>query len=1129
MITKMNKTYCRHIILLGTVMVALLLPGTMQAQVATIGTGTLTTTIYNPVSVGGLALLPGQTAPKTTHLQVLYSAAEITAAGITGPGLIDSIAWEVSQVPAQSIKNYTIKAKLNHADSIATAYESASLVTVFNQAAYTPVAGWSWMHFQTPFYWNGIDNIVFDICSDTFTTAATGRVKLTSMPTTTPLCWRLATSTQPLCGDYTDGSSSRLKPNIKMAFRAPLACGGVPASITISVAGPTNGCVGNIRPLLLNVVPNTAVTIQWQQSVNGGGWANVPANGNSIGYDATVMSGVNYVDYRAIMTCAATSQSVTSNTVTITTAASPVYAALPYAQDFESWINRCNTTDVPDSSWINEWPMGKFSWRREDQGLSAGWTADVAPLYYFPYGSTGSHSARVQSSKGPGNGSLMMLVDCSGPGSKELRFDYINKTSANNSLQIFYSDDGGVTFDSLTSLGSMGVNAQWQSFVMQIPSTTPTTVVKFKCVSIGSQSGDFDMGIDNVHMYPSCQGAPIAGTVDSNAACPGSGLTLSLSGTSAASGLTWQWQESTNGISWVDVPGGNIEAPTTPLNGPTWYRCIVTCTHSSMSDTSAPRLITPNSFYYCYCNSASTAVNPGVNIGNVKLLTYPSAALLLDNGNPLPATANPLANQHYTNYTAVPAADLYRDSTYKLNLSFFTSNGTNFNPQMSKAYTKVWIDFDRSGTFEATEMVMSHLKAASVFADSATFTIPATAQAGLTGLRIVSSNVSDSTQVQPCGAYSQGETEDYLVHLWHQPCTGAPAVGDVAVSDTLLCPGYPLTLTLSNYDTTSGQLVHIWQSSPDGTIWTDIAGSAGQPVYHTLFPSVNTSYRVKAACGVTGTEAYSLPVAVNKNVLCYCVSYAGGGFSGLADSSDVGGFTFYNLSFPLTGGHLNNPDAVKQFTNRTYLAPAMLYRDSTYNFSIDHILLRNEHADARLTLFIDYNANGVYDIPDERVYDQMSTTASWQQSGTITVPANAVVNTLTGMRLIVNNDTASSSGPGDACGIYVSGETEDYALKFLEVIDTTTGIAHTEGAVAALHVYPNPATGNISVRYYGKTLKEGMLVLQNVTGQVLTRKRFYKLADGSILTADVSGFAPGIYFVVITAEEGKGTAKVIVR
>lgn len=1133
----MNKTVtlifeaARKFMLL-TMGLTLTTAGKINAQVATIGTGTLDITQYNPVSVGGTHFFNPALAPKNTHIQLLYTKAEINAAGITAPGMIDSIAWDVAAVPGRPLVNYTIKGKLYTPDSL-TGFTGNNLATLSTTPSYLPTTGWSWIRFQTPLYWNGVDNIVFDICSDTVTAPLSGRVRLTSS-TTGPNTWALATAVTPLCGVYPDVNPGRLKPNIKIAFRT-VACSAVPPSVSITPSGTLQGCDGKSKLLELSPIPSGPFAVQWQVSVNGGSYTPVTIGGNNIAYIAQITSGQSN-QYRAVITCpGATSPSVTSNVVTINAVGNPYYASLPYSQDFESWSDRCSTLDIPDSSWLNEHIDGPFSWRREDQGASANWKEDVNPLYYNPTRSTGSHSARVQTSKGAGSGALFLHVNCDGnPGAKELRFDYYNKTGSNNPLSIFLSKDGGLTYDSLTSFNSQGVSsAAWTEQIVSIPSDAANTIIKFLAISSNYQSGDFDMGIDNVRVLPACSEQPVAGNVDSVSACLGSGVLLSLSGNTVAAGILYNWQESTDGISWKDIPGGNVENPTPALNGPTWYRCIVTCANSNLSDTTTPRLATVSPFYYCYCNSGSTIASKNINIGNVQIRTEPAGDTLLNNGNPLPATSNLDANQSYTNYTGVAPAELYLNNTYKFFLTFMTANGTNVNPQMGEAVVKAWIDYDHSGTYDANEQIMGHLKASSIYVDSSIFTIPATAKTGITSLRIVTNAYDnyDTTLTTPCGSYGWGETEDYLVHIYSIPCAGTPDLGNtVYASDSLMCPGYSVTLTHPDYDTTTGQLSYVWQSSTNGSSFSDIPGSENQSTITSLFPDNNSVwYRLKATCGISGREGYSNEVKVNKHVVCYCVSYADGGFAGLADSSDIGGFTFHTLNFPLTGGHLNNPDATRGYTNRSHLTPTELYVDSTYSFSIDHIILRNFHADAKITMFIDYNANGTYDVPDELVYTGVSELTGWQKSGSITIPSDATLNQPTGIRVIINNNTNPNIPSDEACGIYTSGETEDFVVIFLSADTVSDNINKVTGIVENIKIYPNPTQRTANIAYQGGTLSNGSLIVQTITGTIVETRPFKNLKNGELIQLDFSSYSKGVYIITLKSNEGNGIGKIVLQ
>ena len=83
------------------------------------------------------------------------------------------------------------------------------------------------------------------------------------------------------------------------------------------------------------------------------------------------------------------------------------YASLPYSQDFESWVSLCDNLDVPDSNWTNIPATGDFSWRRDDQGESAGSWDNELNTTYSPY--LGNHWARFNiDASGSDSGNLAL-------------------------------------------------------------------------------------------------------------------------------------------------------------------------------------------------------------------------------------------------------------------------------------------------------------------------------------------------------------------------------------------------------------------------------------------------------------------------------------------------------------------------------------------------------------------------------------------------------------------------------------------------------------------------------------------------------------------------------------------------
>jgi hypothetical protein len=82
----------------------------------------------------------------------------------------------------------------------------------------------------------------------------------------------------------------------------------------------------------------------------------------------------------------------------------------------------------------------------------------------------------------------------------------------------------------------------------------------------------------------------------------------------------------------------------------------------------------------------------------------------------------------------------------------------------STAYTeywKVWIDWNRNGTFESTELVVNRTSSSSANL-STSFTVPTSAVLGQTRMRV---SMSDANQTACANPFNYGEVEDYTVNI----------------------------------------------------------------------------------------------------------------------------------------------------------------------------------------------------------------------------------------------------------------------------------------------------------------------------------------------------------------------------
>ncbi|HYV92237.1 MAG TPA: GEVED domain-containing protein, partial [Chitinophagales bacterium] len=101
----------------------------------------------------------------------------------------------------------------------------------------------------------------------------------------------------------------------------------------------------------------------------------------------------------------------------------------------------------------------------------------------------------------------------------------------------------------------------------------------------GGETEDYMITIDPP---PACSGTPVAGTISPSPAilCGGGNVDLTLVGFTAASGLTFQWQNSADGINWNNISGATSTSWSETLSTSTYYEVIVTCTNSGLSSTS---------------------------------------------------------------------------------------------------------------------------------------------------------------------------------------------------------------------------------------------------------------------------------------------------------------------------------------------------------------------------------------------------------------------------------------------------------------------------------------------------------------------------------------------------------------
>ncbi|MDD4148637.1 MAG: DUF5018 domain-containing protein, partial [Bacteroidales bacterium] len=92
-----------------------------------------------------------------------------------------------------------------------------------------------------------------------------------------------------------------------------------------------------------------------------------------------------------------------------------------------------------------------------------------------------------------------------------------------------------------------------------------------------------------------CTGMPAPGNTiaSTNPVCFGANFNLSLQNLISESGITYQWQSSTDNLAWTNI-GTDLNTLTTSVLANTYYQCVVTCTNTSETATSTAVLVNIN-------------------------------------------------------------------------------------------------------------------------------------------------------------------------------------------------------------------------------------------------------------------------------------------------------------------------------------------------------------------------------------------------------------------------------------------------------------------------------------------------------------------------------------------------------
>jgi hypothetical protein len=371
-----------------------------------------------------------------------------------------------------------------------------------------------------------------------------------------------------------------------------------------------------------------------------------------------------------------------------------------------------------------------------------------------------------------------------------------------------------------------------------------------------------------------------AAVASASSVCSNSPLTLSLTGNSTGSGLTYQWEYSAAGSSWsIITPATNAVYAFNPTTAG-YYRCAVICSGGT-PDYSDSIFVDLTPFYQCYCGSSAGFT------GDTKIQEFEFSTTSTSSAQSTCET--------YTDYTNLPTPDVIQGNTYPARVQ----NGDCTPGTVFGATAYVWIDYNQSGSFDASEQTIVGTyttNGVALYTNLiADITIPLTSQTGITGMRVmlVEGGVSGS-----CATYNWGETEDYLVNIL------PPPANDVGIAE-INSPAFPacsfdstICVTLSNGGTDTLFSADVSYSINGGAVttfsWTGMIPPTSTDTACVEIGTVNfnagDSLLIVASMpnGLTGTYFLNDSMAINDMNLSLQGTYAiPGDYTTFTDAVDA--------------------------------------------------------------------------------------------------------------------------------------------------------------------------------------------------------------------------------------------------
>jgi hypothetical protein len=614
---------------------------------------------------------------------------------------------------------------------------------------------------------------------------------------------------------------------------------------------------------------------QWLESLTGAPGSFTPIAGATLpGYVTTTPATAKW--YRCVVTCPLIGAPNVDTSLPVFVRTTPITP--PYIEDFETGTAGVN---LPCASNTSVWGSPGTYWTLGDGPFSGG--AYPAIKNNTPGGSKYLHAG--------------YYIGSYGSGATQFWFTPALALTASKAYSVSYWINGSGYSGGSTMTGVSAGTSQTAA-AMTIPAGPDTilntsTYLQIKRGFISPTTGNYFVGIKvnnlvycypgvaiddiGVQQLPSCSAKPSAGTAlcSPTMVCSSGSVTLSLSGLSLASDLTFQWYDVTAGLPGTLIVGATSPSYLTPtLTSTKRYRCVVTCLAigAPNTDTSSTVVVNVGALNPPYYETFETGTI-GVNL--------PCASYTYSWGSPgyyWTLAGAPFSSSYPAIYNHTPGGSKYLHAG-----TYIGSYGTG----AAQYWFTPAIRFTAGATYEGSYWYNGSGYAGGNTTLGMYLGASQTAAAMTTPLLSDVTGVNTSVYKQIIGRFVAPSTGNFFLGIKVNstaysypgvaiddiglmqlpPCNGIPTVGAISSTPGMLCFAggtVKLDMDLSTVSKVSG-LTYTWRYYSDAAKTTLIATSAAltAPVFTTAALTGTTWAECIVKCSLTGDSAVSSTLKID--------------------------------------------------------------------------------------------------------------------------------------------------------------------------------------------------------------------------------------------------------------------------